>query len=106
MLGEKENEQTYEDEGTVREPLGSFLAPRGNFRGVFRRPLGGRCGARRRKGLEEKEQEAVLGASLNQLGAFLGRFWAVLEAILGVLEAIWDRLGAFLGPSWGPLGLS
>ena len=44
--------------------------------------------------------EAVLGASLGRLGAFLVRFRAVFEAILGVLEASW----AVLGPSWGRLG--
>ena len=40
---------------------------------------------------------AVLGASLNHLGGLLGRFGAVLEAILGVLVASF----AVLGPSWG-----
>ena len=44
--------------------------------------------------------EAVLGASLNRLGALLGRFRAVLEVIFSVLEASW----AVLGPSWGRLG--
>eukprot|EP00959_Pyramimonas_sp_CCMP1952_P124135 2595627-Pyramimonas_sp.AAC.1 len=74
------------------------------FSGLLGGPLGGLWGQHRSNfghlgGLMARltRSEAVWNASLGRLGALLGCSRAVLEAILGVLEASWV---GFV-PSWG-----
>ena len=100
-----------EEEEASWEPLGALLGPPGSFLGASWRPLGGLLGplGRLRRlfgGLFGRlraflarltPSEAVLGASLNRLGAFLGRL-----ASLGLLGAF----GGFLGASLAVLGRS
>ena len=78
------------------KPLGGFLGPPGS---VWRL-LGKLFGYRRAFLARPTPSGAVLGPPLGGLGALLGLFGAVLDAILGVLEAS----KAVLGPSWGRHG--